>query len=309
VTALVCPRDHGSLEERDGVVVCAAGHEYRCAERVPVLLLEEAAPTHAACTRSLVRGEVRVPAPADGIDPWVQGDLVDTHGNLYRGVRLSRYPIPDLRLPRGDGRTLADVGCNWGRWSVAAARLGYRPLGIDPSLPAVLAARRVAARLGVEAEFVVGDARHLPLPDASADVVFSYSVLQHFSREDALAALRELGRVAKPGGLVLVQMASALGPRNLVRQLRRRRFREPAYPFDVRYWTPRELVAAFEEAIGPARLRVDGFFALNVQAADADLLRPRHRALVAASERLRRFSQRVPALVHAADSLYVESRP
>jgi TPP-dependent pyruvate/acetoin dehydrogenase alpha subunit len=40
-------------------------------------------------------------------------------------------------------------------------------------------------------------------------------------------------------------MANAFGPRNLYLQLRRRRFREPASLFDVRYWTPRELLDAF----------------------------------------------------------------
>jgi SAM-dependent methyltransferase len=314
VTSVVCPRDRGALEPSGRELVCAEGHAYPFADGVPVLLVDEAEPTHAACGRSLARarrGELPTVEPAPGIDPWVQGDILDTHGNLYRHLvgRLPRYPIPALRLPPGEGRTLLDVGCNWGRWSVAAARLGYRPLGLDPSLPAVLAARRVASELGADAEFVVGDARHLPLPDASVDVVFSYSVFHHFSRDDALRALAEIRRVVKPGGRTLVQMASAFGPRNLVRQLRRRRFREQTFPFDVRYWTPRELLSAFEETIGPTRISVDGYFALNVQPTDADLLPRRYRAVVRASERLRALSERLPALAYAADSLYLESRP
>ena len=45
-----------------------------------------------------------------------------------------------LDLPRGP---LLDIGCSWGRWSLAAARKGYSVVGIDPSLGAVMAARRI----------------------------------------------------------------------------------------------------------------------------------------------------------------------
>src|SRR2546421_318531 len=75
---------------------------------------------------------------------------------------LDSYPIPELRLPAGDGRRLIDVGCSWGRWSIAAARKGYRVVGIDPSLGAIIAARRVSESLGLPIRYVVGDARYLP---------------------------------------------------------------------------------------------------------------------------------------------------
>jgi ubiquinone/menaquinone biosynthesis C-methylase UbiE len=61
---------------------------------------------------------------------------------------------------------------------------------------------------------VVADARFIPFADDSIDTVFSYSVLQHFSRTDALAALTEFHRVLAPGGGLLVQMANAAGARS-----------------------------------------------------------------------------------------------
>ena len=65
------------------------------------------------------------------VDEHVRASLIKTHGNLYRGVELTRYPIPSFPLPDGRGRALLDVGCNWGRWTIAAARAGWRPTGID----------------------------------------------------------------------------------------------------------------------------------------------------------------------------------
>jgi SAM-dependent methyltransferase len=220
---------------------------------------------------------------------------------------VTTYPIPDLRLPPGEGRVFLEVGCNWGRWCVSAARRGYSVVGVDPSLDAIRAARHVAEQLGVDATYLVADARHLPFADASFDVVFSYSVFQHFAKDDALASFAEIGRVLQPGGRSLVQMANVWGARSLVNQARERRFREPRDLFDVRYWSPRELRDAFARAVGPTELAVDGFLTLNPQPADLALLPRRYRALVRTSEALRRLSERVRPLTYAADSLYVRS--
>jgi SAM-dependent methyltransferase len=309
---IACPRDRTPLSAHNASLECARGHSYPCVDGIPVLLVEDVDPTHLACRRSPKRARAgwSETLKADGpIDPYVSRAIEKTCGVLYGPLvgRLTDYPIPRFPLPRGDGAELLDVGCNWGRWTLAAAGSGYRAVGIDPALEAVAAARRVAAQLEREAEYVVADARHLPFPDGSFDVVFSYSVLQHFGKEDALQALREMGRVLRPGGRALVQMANAFGPRNLYRQIVRRRFREARGLFGVRYWTPGELTAAFSDAIGPAQLSVDGFFALNAQPSDVDLLPPRYRPVVRASELLRRASGRVPALRSVADSVYVEA--
>jgi SAM-dependent methyltransferase/uncharacterized protein YbaR (Trm112 family) len=309
---LVCPRDRAPLEWGADSLACGGGHDYPLVDGIPVLLVEEEDPTHASCWVSLERSGSKGRAPADRpeIEPLVQDVIAATCGNLYRHLigKMEAYPIPDIRLPPGDGRTFLEVGCNWGRWCVAASRRGYRATGIDPSLDAIRAALRVTQQLEAEADYVVGDARHLPFPDASFDVVFSYSVFQHFTKADAIASFVEIGRTLRPGGLALVQMANVYGARSLFNQLRERRFREPRTMFDVRYWSPRELGEEFRRAVGPTTLAVDGFLTLNPQPADLPLLPRRYRALVRSSEGLRRLSERLPFLVHAADSLYVAAR-
>jgi len=302
---LACPRDRGALEREGDELVCASGHRYPLVDGIPLLLLEEEQPTHAACRASLEPDDV-----AEDPEAIVQDVIAATCGNLYRHLvgNVTRYPIPEIRLPEGEGRRFLEVGCNWGRWCVAAARRGYEVVGVDPSLNALRAARRVAERLGVDATYVVADARHLPFPDDSFDAVFSYSVFQHFAREDAVASFAEIGRVVRPGGFSLIQMANLYGLRSLWNQLRERRFREPRTLFDVRYWGPRELREELERRVGPTSLAADGFFTLNPQMTDLELFPRRYRAVVRTSEALRRASERVPPLRYAADSLYALSR-
>lgn len=308
-----CPRDQSALRETADGLECAKGHAYPVVEGIPILLVSEDAGENPLVRRSLDRigrGETTsLPAASGGaIDPYVQQEIVNTNGNLYRPLigKLTRYPIPDIQLPDGSGKLLLDVGCNWGRWCAAASRKGYAAVGIDPMLDAVLAARRVARDLGVDPLFVVGDARRLPFDDGTFDVAHSYSVLQHFSEPDARAALAEMGRVLLPGGLASVQLANRMGLRNTYMRARRG-FRAPR-GFEVRYWSPRAMRDAAASAIGPAELRVDGFFSLNPRPTDRDLLPRRYRAVVDTSMALTRAASGFRPLGAFADSLFVEAR-
>lgn len=312
---LVCPRDKQELRREETHLVCTSGHRYAVIEGVPILLVSEAEQTHIEGDRALA-----VAASGDGsslakfnlgpgdIDPFVRNSIGGTNGNLYQHLvgTLTEYPIPRLRLPAGENKFFLEVGCNWGRWCIAAARAGYRPIGIDPSLKSIRAAYRVARQLGVDAEYVVADSRYLPFRDKSFEQAFSYSVLQHLAKENAEASLREIRRVLCVGGGALIQMPNVYGIRCLYHQARRG-FRE-GRDFEVRYWRPGELLSVFTTEIGPSELSVDGFFSLNAQPTDVHLLPARYRAIVHASEALRAVSDKIPLLGNMADSLYITSR-
>jgi SAM-dependent methyltransferase len=244
----------------------------------------------------------------EGIHPHVQRIIAAAGGNLYKYAvnRLERYPVPNLRLAAGEGRNFLDLGCNWGRWSIAAARKGYRVIGIDPHLDAVIAARQIAQQLKLPAEFVVADARCLPLRTSSFDTVFSYSVIQHFSKRNGSArdAIREIGRVLKTGGGSFIQMPNRNGIRSLYNHLRDR---NDSSPFRVRYWTPGELKSTFETYVGKTELSVDGYFGLGIQKSDTDLMPLHFKAVVYASEIVRGVSRVIKPLKYCADSLYVKS--
>jgi len=339
---LACPRDHSPLRRRGrDLLECDYQHSYPIIDGVPVLLRDDIQQTIGIAERSLAAARNAAGAPPETeldalyidtlgisdiekegvaelarshvgkaqrpIDPVVAYMVAAINGILYKGAlgKLDHYPIPVLRLPEGHGRTLLDIGCNWGRWSAAAARLGYRPVGIDPSLGAVLAAKRMCRELGLEAQFCVADGRYLPFAPGSFDRAFSYNVLQHLSVENVSLVLDALHRALKSGGHALVQMPNKFGVRCLYHQLRRG-FREPR-DFEVRYWTLAELAAKFEEKLGPSAISVDCFFGLGLQASDAPMMPPAKRALIYGSEALRHTSSLVPLLLQSADSVYVRS--
>lgn len=314
---LACPRDKKVLERTGESLTCAEGHSYPIVDDIPVMLVDDVESTHGyiaetfeavklyAATGELPDGDS---PPLNGdVDPFVQGEIPYTSGNLYFSVqhKLDRYPIPDTRLRPGNGERLLDIGCNWGRWSIAAAKKGYNPIGFDPSLRAVLAARRVARQLGADADFIVADARFLPFLDDAFDVVFSYGVYQHLSKENVKTSLDEVRRVLKPKGTTLFQMPNKYGIRQY-QQHRRRGFTE-GEGFDVRYWTPSELLETFTSKLGTTTMSTDCYFGLGIQASDVDMLPMRFKAIVQTSELLRKASRILPVLTKVADSVYLES--
>ncbi|MEV8145816.1 class I SAM-dependent methyltransferase [Specibacter sp. NPDC078709] len=118
------------------------------------------------------------------------------------------YLIPHLTA----GLRVLDVGSGPGTITADFARL-VAPgavLGLDRS-PEVVAAATVLARDQQLANlsFEAGDVYALNFPDDSFDVVHAHQVLQHLTHP--VAALKEMRRVAKPGGIVAVRDADFHG--------------------------------------------------------------------------------------------------
>lgn len=330
---LACPVDHRPLRMDADGLACAGGHRYPVVDDVPVMLRADVSQTIGLADASLRRAtlqehdprapelyleslgisetekaELLLLAKQKGpVDPVVAYLIAATNGLMYRHLigKLDRYPIPEIPIPEGRGRRLLDVGCSWGRWSLAANAAGYDTVGIDPSLGAVMAARRVARQLGSANRYLVGDARHQPFAAGTFDVVFSYSVLQHFSEADAEQAVSEMGRLLRPGGTAKVQMPTRFGVRCLYHQARRG-FRA-ARGFEVRYRTLPELRRLFATRVGAAQFAADCYFGIGLQPSDAPMMTPGLKAITSASEALKRASRRLPTLTRAADSVFVEA--
>ena len=132
-----------------------------------------------------------------------------THGHAESVLRSHRartaansaaYLLPHL----GPADQLLDVGSGPGTITADLAGLVAEVVAVEIDDPAAALTRAGLADRGVtNAEVVVGDVHALDLADASFDVVHAHQVLQHVA--DPVAALREMARVVRPGGVIGVR--------------------------------------------------------------------------------------------------------
>ena len=108
------------------------------------------------------------------------------------------YLLPHLE----EGMRLLDVGCGSGTITMDFARRVPLALavGVDVAEPVLDGARKEAEAQGVDVRFGVADVKRLPFPEATFDIVHTHQLLQHVP--DPVAALREMARVCKPGGII-----------------------------------------------------------------------------------------------------------
>jgi SAM-dependent methyltransferase len=121
----------------------------------------------------------------------------------YAGMRALSLALLGRRLARlargGKRVRILDAGCGTGNNLLHLARYG-RAVGVDLSEEALAFCRTrgvVATRAGLLA---------LPFPEGCFDCVTSFDVIYHRWVEDDAAAVREMARVLRPGGLLLVRV-------------------------------------------------------------------------------------------------------
>jgi ubiquinone/menaquinone biosynthesis C-methylase UbiE len=98
-------------------------------------------------------------------------------------------------------KKILDVGCGTGFLSLILAELGHEVVGIDLSEGMLSKARKKSDNLGLDIEFMIGDAENLPFEDVSFDAVINRHLLWTLPNPDR--AIMEWGRVIKNGGKVV----------------------------------------------------------------------------------------------------------
>ena len=115
-------------------------------------------------------------------------------------LRYFEEKIRSMESLKQKGRVL-DIGCGPGHFLEMCRRAGWQPVGVELSAQACAAAR--AQGLDV----AQGSLQQAAFADGEFDVVTLWNVLDHMTQP--LDEMREVHRILKPGGLVLVRVPNA----------------------------------------------------------------------------------------------------
>jgi SAM-dependent methyltransferase len=132
---------------------------------------------------------------------YAQGHLPEERFRAHAEARYRLEPyIRDFaRFAQGSGKDVLEIGVGMGadhlEWAKSCPR---RLVGVDLTPRAVAWTTQRLATYGFTAEVTEADAEHLPFPDHSFDMVYSWGVLHH--SPDTPRAFREAHRVLRPGG-------------------------------------------------------------------------------------------------------------
>lgn len=183
-------------------------------------------------------------------ETYEQADIHNEWISVYRrnplqqhfNTRLMDKLLKRLALP--DNALILDAGCGTGEHSIRIAQGGYRCVGIDISERTLRETRNNISRAGLDGKVTLHceSLETLSFPDETFDAVHCRGVLMHVPAFEA--ALRNLCRVLKPGGKILLMETNheAIETRLvlLVRKVMRRESTMNRTRSGLEFWSERE---------------------------------------------------------------------
>jgi ubiquinone/menaquinone biosynthesis C-methylase UbiE len=142
---------------------------------------------------------------------WVFNNETGSDLTLEQFVATGDAEVPayltqfGLRGPENEQQTIVEIGCGIGRMTCAFTREFGMVIGCDLDAGFLERTHETVGRFGRVDRLRtshVADGQTLDLPDASADIAFSYITLQHCDADDALDLTSEAVRITKPGGKI-----------------------------------------------------------------------------------------------------------
>ncbi|HKO62702.1 MAG TPA: class I SAM-dependent methyltransferase [Pyrinomonadaceae bacterium] len=129
---------------------------------------------------------------------------------FFEEVERHRYHVYAPWMPevmgfdKHAGEKLLEVGCGMGTDLLQFARGGAICTGVDLTPRSIEISRHRFRLYDVPATFLIADGEKLPFPDNTFEIVYSNGVLHH--TPDTVAAVQEVHRVLRPGGIAKVML-------------------------------------------------------------------------------------------------------
>lgn len=122
-----------------------------------------------------------------------------------------------IKVSNVDGKKILEVGAGSGRDSFRLAQENGVVFVLDYSPQALKIVSNLNLKNDSRVFLIQGDACHIPMPDASMDIVFHQGLMEHF--KDPMPLLKEHFRILKPGGFLLVDVPQKYHIYTLIKQV------------------------------------------------------------------------------------------
>lgn len=136
-------------------------------------------------------------------DPTInKGDYAETHSHISRYQFAGKYIKETASFQKSE--KVLDVACGYGYGSKILHQLtDLKVVGLDSSKEAIDYAKKIYSKKPV-ISFLKVDTCHLPFPDNSYQYTVCFETIEHLAYQEAILMIKELHRVLKPGGVLVI---------------------------------------------------------------------------------------------------------
>jgi SAM-dependent methyltransferase len=152
----------------------------------------------------VLKNDVRDFWNADPCGSRYLGDREDFEAQARARYRLEPYIHDFAGFAHSGGKRVLEIGVGMGADFLEWLKAGAHAAGVDLSSASIERSKRRCELAGYTPDLRISDAEHLPFPDNTFDIVYSYGVMHH--SPDTLQCIREAGRVLRPGGVLRVMV-------------------------------------------------------------------------------------------------------
>lgn len=127
----------------------------------------------------------------------------DEYNNIRLDAKNDRENVIEIIKKYTDSKCtrILDIGCGTGKYGEMMQENGYNVVGIDKSETQISQAKQLI-------EAYEADATNMPFEDESFDICTMIIMIQQLSKEDRIKAFKEVHRVLKPNGVLIIKTCS-----------------------------------------------------------------------------------------------------